>query len=97
MLRVVWRVRVRSGDKRARRAVVAGGVRPDPTLALTLLLRNASTRGRSARLSANETAPRGIFSLWILIELGISLKPVLDDDPERFKDCRKTPTRSRAI
>ena len=89
MLRVVWRVRVRSGDKRARRAVVAGGVRPDPTLALTLLLRNASTRGRLARLSANETAPRGIF-------LGISLKPVLDD-PERFKDCRKTPTRSRAI
>jgi hypothetical protein len=63
MLRVVWRVRVRSGDKRARRAVVAGGVRPDPTLALTLLLRNASTRGRLARLSANETAPRGIFSI----------------------------------
>jgi hypothetical protein len=94
MLRVVWRVRVRSGDKRARRAVVAGGVRPDPTLALTLLLRNASTRGRSARLSANETAPRGIFSMDFD---RISLKPVLDDDPERFKDCRKTPTRSRAI
>ena len=48
MLRAVWRVRVRSVEKRARRAVGQGGARPDPTVSLDCCYARVRTRSLSA-------------------------------------------------